>query len=275
MRTRLHLALIFFGGITFLLRPVSAIAQSNAADSQVSVVAAAVLETRGEILVPDHHPYVTALNPPELTVILQVLGKTLKNPHYFCDVQFAAADLDNGVMLRYINPGADALTPVDSPLYRQMIWSGELGFPVPLNFAPTPLSAKAINLLQGSLEVVAGGKTLEIHINQVESLLGQTVVQSDLTQAGITLQIGPAQTPNTLTLKVDAPPGAVESVAVMENGKAINNGYILEKDSDTASQMLIPLSRAPDAQTELVLHVLSGQATYRVPFDIQNIPLPR
>jgi hypothetical protein len=246
----------------------------NAADNAVVVQAAAVLETRGIILAPDHHPYVTALNPPELSVILQVSGKALKNPHFVYNVQLAAAGLSDGVDLKFLNPGVNNLVPVDSPLYRSMIWSGELGFPVTLNFATTPLTAKSISILQGSMDVIAGGQIQDIRIHDLSGLVGQTVTQPDLTQAGITLKIDAMQA-QSLVIHLNAQPGVVESIAVVRGGVAINSGYILTKISDFESLVEIPLNRAPDARTDLVLHVMWGQKVFHVPFDLQNIPLPR
>jgi len=278
MRIQLCWSLIPVLGIIFLSSPIAAFGQNNPttlAGNPVTVNVAVVTETRGEIIAPDHHPYVAALNPPELTVILQVIGKVLKDPHYFYNTQISTADLNDGVALRFLDPGAGILNPVDSPLYRQMVWAGELGFPVPLNFATTPLTAKWISHIQGSFDVIAGGKTKEIQIDEVGNMSGQTVAQPDLAQAGITLQILSVPAQNMLVLKASSPPGAIESVAVMRNGAAINSGYILSRLSDSTSQIMIPLSHTPDAQTELILHVLSGQSTIHVPFDLQNIPLPR
>ncbi|HTV49063.1 MAG TPA: hypothetical protein VMG59_11535, partial [Phycisphaerae bacterium] len=84
MRVKLHRMLTPILGVLFLSSSITAVGQNSTATStsnQITVNVAVVTETRGEIIAPDHHPYVAALNPPELTVILQVIGKVLKDPH--------------------------------------------------------------------------------------------------------------------------------------------------------------------------------------------------
>jgi hypothetical protein len=237
-----------------------------------------VSETRALIFANDKQPYVQSLSGKTgLTVCLQVVGKLLRRPNFYHHVHIITEVLNTGHTLTPLAPRFQQIVPVDSPLYHNMQQAGEVGFPIALRFAAPSPKAASIRELIGSVDVAAGGRVRGITLANPLSLIGRHIADAGLQAAHIRLRIInmlKARHSRFLIVEMIAPAGVFQSMAVLQHGKIISGGYIIAQLPKGIDKLMIPLTARPGAAAVLQIKALTGWHEYRIPFTLNNIPLP-
>ncbi len=263
---------------TVLASPAATFLTAATPPPTVQTRVAYVSETRALIFASDKGPYAQNLSKRiGLTVCLQVVSTLLKRPNFYHHVHIITEVLNTGHTLTPIAPRFRQIVPVASPLYQNMQQAGEVGFPIPLRFtAPSPKAA-SIRELIGSLDVAAGGRVRTITLANPLALIGQHISNADLQAAHIRLRIInvlKARHSRFLIVDMMAPAGVFQSMAVMQNGKTISGGYIIAQLPKSIEKLMIPLTANPGPAAVLQIKALTGWHEYRIPFTLNNIPLP-
>jgi hypothetical protein len=263
----------FIGGISPRIRAVTA-PPSPTVQTRVAYVS----ESRALIFATDKTPYVQAISKHlGLTVCLQIISPLLQNPNFCHHLRIITEVLNTGHILRPLAPRYRQIVPVWSPLFERMQQAGEVGFPLLLRFAAPSPKAAAIRELIGSVEVAAGGKITTITLAHPLAHLGQTLSNTGLRAAHVRMRIiNIVQTRHSrfLIVEIMAPAGVFQSLSMMQKGKAISGGYIMAQLPHGIDKLMLPLTAKPDSQAVLQLKVLTGWREYRIPFTLNNIPLP-
>lgn len=272
------LALLVSTGLTANFRFAGQTAVGSTPPPTVDTRVAYVAESRALIFAADKAPYAQALaKRMGLTVCLRVVSPLLKNPNCYHHVRIITDVLNTGHTLTPIAPRWNQIVPVQSRLYERMRQAGEVGFPVLLHFlAPAPKAAEIRELI-GSMDVMAGGRTTVISLENPAALVGRRINNAALRAANVRIRVtGVTKARHSQFLVVDilAPAGVFESMSVAQKGKIISGGYILAHMPKGEDKLMIPLQHALHASAVLRINVLTGWHEYRVPFSLQHIPLP-
>ena len=266
--------------MTVLLFPAAAphLHAHSAPPSTVQTNVAYVTESRALIFAADKLPYARGLaRHLGLTVGLNINSKLLRRPDFYHHVRIITEVLNTGHTLTPIAPRFRQIIQVRGRLYRNMRQAGAVGFPVILRFAAPSPQAAAIRELIGSLDVAAGGTFRTITLNNPAALAQRPISNAGLRAAHVRMrimQIVKSRHSRFLILEIIAPVGVFQSVSVQQNHKIISGGYIIAQLPKGVDKLMIPLTSALGPTAQLKMTVLTGWHEYRIPFTLNNIPLP-
>ncbi|MGC9258557.1 MAG: hypothetical protein ACP5I8_00560 [Phycisphaerae bacterium] len=237
-----------------------------------------VTESRALIFATNKTPYAQAISRHlGLTVCLQVVSPLLQNPNFYHHLRIITEVLNTGHTLRPMAPRFQQVVPVQCPVYERMQQAGEVGFPLLLRFAAPSPKAAAIRKLSGAVDVAAGGKITTITVAHPLERMGQPLSDTGLRAAHIRMRIisvFKARHSRFLIVEIMAPAGVFQSITMLQKGKAISGGYIMVQLPKGIDKLMLPLTANPGPQAVLQLKVLTGWREYRIPFTLNNIPLP-
>ncbi len=253
-------------------------AQGASSGATVKTTVAYVSETRSLLFAADKSPYLRSLvKTTGLTLCLNISSKLLRHPNFYHHVRIITEVLNTGHTLTPISPRFQQIVPVRGKLYQHMQQGGAVGFPVILRFGVPAPQAATIRELIGSLDVAAGGTIRTVSLNNPMSLIQKPVSNAILHAAAVRMRImGITRSRHSrfLILETIAPAGVFQSVSVVQNHKRISGGYIIAQLPKGVDKLMIPLRTEPGASAKLNITVLTGWHEYRVPFTLNNIPLP-
>ncbi|MGC8624692.1 MAG: hypothetical protein ACP5VQ_05445 [Phycisphaerae bacterium] len=237
-----------------------------------------VTESRALIFATNKTPYAQAISRHlGLTVCLQVVSPLLQNPNFYHHLRIITEVLNTGHTLRPMAPRFQQVVSVQCPVYERMQQAGEVGFPLLLRFAAPSPKAAAIRKLSGAVDVAAGGKITTITVAHPLERMGQPLSDTGLRAAHIRMRIisvVKARHSRFLIVEIMAPAGVFQSITMLQKGKAISGGYIMVQLPKGIDKLMLPLTANPGPQAVLQLKVLTGWREYRIPFTLNNIPLP-
>ncbi len=250
----------------------------NAAPPAVQTNVAYVTESRALIFAADKSPYARSVGRHiGLIVGLNIKSNLLRHPNFYHHLKIITEVLNTGHTLTPIAPRFRQIIQVQGRLYRNMRQAGAVGFPVVLRFATPSPKAAAIRELIGSVDVAAGGTFRTITLNNPAALVQKPIANTGLQAAHVRMrimQIIKSRHSRFLILEIIAPAGVFRSVSVQQNHKIISGGYIIAQLPRGVNKLMIPLTSALKPTAQLKMTVLTGWHEYRIPFTLNNIPLP-
>ena len=279
MKTLKHLQLVLATAFLPLLAASADVHAQNATPPPtVQTTVAFVTESRALIFAADKGPYAQRIAKHlGLTLCLNINSKLLRHPNFYHHLRIITEVLNTGHTLTPVAPRFRQIVSVRGRLYQNMQQAGAVGFPVVLHFAAPSPKAATIRELIGSVDVAAGGIVRTVTLNNPTALVQQHIANAGLKAADVRMRImSVTKTRHSrfLILEIIAPAGVFQSVAVVQNHKNISGGYIIAQLPKGVDKLMIPLSTAPGASAKLKVTVLTGWHEYRIPFTLNNIPLP-
>lgn len=253
-------------------------AQNASPPPTVQTNVAYVTESRALIFATDKGPYLQSIAKHlGLTVCLNINSRLLRHPDFYHHVRIITEVLNTGHTLTPIAPRFRQIIQVRGHLYQNMQQAGAVGFPVILRFAAPSPKAATIRELIGSLDVAAGGTFRTITLNNPATLVNKHISNAGLQAAHVRMrimQIIKSRHSRFMILEIMAPAGVFKSVSVQQNHKIISGGYIIAQLPKGIDKLMIPLTSAPGPSAQLHMTLLTGWHEYRIPFTLNNIPLP-
>ena len=253
-------------------------AQSATPRPTVQTNVAYVTESRALIFAADKPPYARSIaRHLGLTVCLNINSKLLRHPDFYHHVRIITEVLNTGHTLMPIAPRFRQIIQVQGHLYQSMQQAGAVGFPVILRFAAPSPKAATIRELIGSFDVAAGGTFRTITLNNPATLVQKHISNAALQAAHVRMRIMPiikSRHSRFMILEIMAPAGVFQSISVTQNHKIISGGYIIAQLPKGVDKLMIPLTSALGPTAQLKMTVLTGWHEYRIPFTLNNIPLP-
>lgn len=279
MKTHTHWYVILAIALLPLLAAVAGIqAQNTSPPPTVQTNVAYVTESRAVIFAADKGPYAQSIAKHlGLTVCLNINSKLLRHPNFYHHLRIITEVLNTGHTLIPIAPRFRQIVFVRGRLYQNMQQAGAVGFPIVLRFAAPSPKAATIRELIGSVDVAAGGTFRTITLKNPTALVQQHIADAGLRAADVRMRImSVTKTRHSrfLILEIIAPAGVFRSAEVVQNHTIISGGYIIAQLPKGVDKLMIPLTTAPAASAKLKVTVLTGWHEYRIPFTLNNIPLP-
>ncbi len=239
---------------------------------------AAILQTRGIIISQFKKPYIDALNSKlGLRFVLEVTGSAFVDPQGISNLHLYAKSVEGGGRLQLISPVGPAMLKIDSHLYATMQQDGAIGFPVVLRFAPAPPLARKLRHLTGSFDVLYGGTTHAVQINNLAAMAGKEVENTQLSKWHIHVSILPAHTADKstfLTILIHGPADCFRSLQIKQGKSVISHGYFSAILPNQTVRVMVPLQQPPVAATSLVLNLMVNQKKKNVRFHFAHVALP-
>ena len=279
MKTLKHLQLVLATAFLPLLAASADVHAQNATPPPtVQTTVAFVTESRALIFAADKGPYAQSIAKRiGLTLCLNINSKLLRHPNFYHHLRIITEVLNTGHTLTPVAPRFRQIVSVRGRLYQNMQQAGAVGFPVVLRFAAPSPKAATIRELIGSVDVAAGGTLRTVTLKNPTALVQQHIANAGLKAADVRMRImSVTKTRHSrfLILEIIAPAGVFQSVAVVQNHKNISGGYIIAQLPKGVDKLMIPLTSVPGASAKLKVTVLTGWHEYRIPFTLNNIPLP-
>ena len=279
MKTLKHLQLVLATAFLPILAASADVHAQNATPPPtVQTTVAFVTESRALIFAADKGPYAQSIAKHlGLTLCLNINSKLLRHPNFYHHLRIITEVLNTGHTLTPVAPRFRQIVSVRGRLYQNMQQAGAVGFPVVLRFAAPSPKAATIRELIGSVDVAAGGTLRTVTLNNPTALVQQHIANAGLKAADVRMRImSVTKTRHSrfLILEIIAPAGVFQSVAVVQNHKNVSGGYIIAQLPKGVDKLMIPLTSVPGASAKLKVTVLTGWHEYRIPFTLNNIPLP-
>jgi hypothetical protein len=215
-----------------------------------------------------------------LEITLHVEGATVDAATAFGKMKFTTAVDDAGGDLKpkeekgfFSGPSEDKFNKID----RFMQEKGAKGFDVRLKLALPKRSAKTIKEIKGEMQVLAGGDEKVVEVKNLATQAGKSIDDPALKAAGLQIKFTKAQadaSKTDLPVEVKGDPNNIKEVEILDaSGQKINQGYS-SGSFGGAEQISYMLSKPLDDTMTMKIHVLVGQKTMPVPFDLTNLELP-
>jgi hypothetical protein len=149
------------------------------------------------------------------------------------------------------------------------------GFDVELELAVPARKATTIKSLKGEFHVLAGGEEKVVTFTKLKSMQGKPLTDPALKAAGIDATVGKSSG-NDPALVVDYK-GAADAITKVEildaGGDSMSSGQFSSGSGD-AQNVNYMLGKPLDDAMTLKLHLVVGQKTVAVPFELKDLKLP-
>jgi hypothetical protein len=264
----------------------TAIASSSAAVliavaslAAVKVQPAEVLETRLATLIKKENVF--SSDSSRLQVKLRVDGPEVKGATKWGKVKLAEAIDDAGTDLKPKKDDSGFSFGRNDDL-EEISRSGmsdeekkSSGFDVTISLALPARKASAIKSLKGEFEVMAGGEEKVVTLTKLKSMQGKPLADPVLKAAGINGKVAkPTGDDPAFTVDYTGGTGAIKDVEILDAaGNNISNGRFSSGFGD-AQNVSYQLSKPLDDTMTMKMHLVVGQKTVKVPFDLKDVKLP-
>jgi hypothetical protein len=243
--------------------------------ASIDVKVAQITETRDVTLIKKVNVFTS--ERPKLNVKLNLKGAELLGATKWGKVKLAEAVDDAGTDLKPTHATAagqgddwDDVERLGHDEKQPADWCD-----VELELAVSARKATAIKSLKGELQVLAGGEEKVVTLTKLTSSSGKPLDDPVLKAAG--LQVTPIKSErddSALTLQFSGSDDGLKDVEIVDAaGKKINNSYLSSRINDQRTSQY-DLDRPLDDKVVVKLHLVVGQRTVTVPFDLKDLKLP-
>jgi len=148
-------------------------------------------------------------------------------------------------------------------------------FDVTINLALPARKAATIKSLKGEFEVMAGGEEKVVSLTKFKSMQGKALTDPVLKAAGINGKVTkPTGDDPALAIDYTGGTDAIKEVEILDAaGNSISNGRFSSGFGDTQNVNYM-LSKPLDDTMTMKMHLVVGQKTVKVPFELKDVKLP-
>ena len=148
-------------------------------------------------------------------------------------------------------------------------------FDVTIELALPSRKATAIKSMKGEFEVMAGGEEKVVTLTKLKSMQGKPLADPALKAAGINGKVTkPSGDDPALTVDYTGGTDAIKEVEILDAaGTNISNGHFSSGFGDTQN-VSYQLSKPLDDTMTMKMHLIVGQKTVKVPFELKDVKLP-
>ena len=148
-------------------------------------------------------------------------------------------------------------------------------FDVAIQLALPARKASAIKSLKGEFEVMAGGEEKVVTLTKLKSMQGKPLADPVLKAAGINGKVTkPSGDDPALTVDYTGGTDAIKDVEILDAaGNSVSNGRFSSGFGGTQN-VSYQLSKPLDDTMTMKMHLIVGQKTVKVPFELKDVKLP-
>jgi len=135
--------------------------------------------------------------------------------------------------------------------------------------------ATAIKSLKGEFEVLAGGEEKTVTLTKLKSMQGKPLDDPTLKAAGINGTVAKPQGGDpALAIDYKGSTDAIKEVEILDaSGASVSSGRFSSGFGDTQNVNYL-LSKPLDDTMTMKMHLIVGQKTVKVPFELKDVKLP-
>ena len=148
-------------------------------------------------------------------------------------------------------------------------------FDVTIQLSLPARKATAIKSLKGEFEVLAGGEEKTVTLTKLKSMQGKPLDDPTLKAAGINGTVTKPQGGDpALAIDYKGSTDAIKEVEIVDaSGSSVSNGRFSSGFGDTQNVNYL-LSKPLDDTMTMKMHLIVGQKTVKVPFELKDVKLP-
>lgn len=243
-----------------------------------SVTPVAIIRTAATVFDPDRKPYLDWLSHRAgLQVLLRFNGP--EKIRAFTGLRIIHAGLNTGVNLHVLSPATNTFVLPDRTRLDRMARAAALpGRILPVLLSLPSIKAKVLTRFAGRCSLVVGGHSRLVELKHIQSMrLGPVALPAGLFPR-IRLALLHKPKPGTkglLALQLSGAPDAFESASVVTGHHRISHGSLVLGSLAGPQKILLFLSQPSSPDSELKLHLRSGQKMLIVKFSLRPIKLPQ